>query len=87
VNKLKILFLTSTQRFDDIEDGSDLRRGHPAAHSVFGIPQTINAASFAIVDAVSKANEIPIPGVIDITLGKEFTPSRHMNITPLTMFT
>jgi len=28
---------------DDIEDGSDLRRAHVAAHAVFGVPQTINA--------------------------------------------
>ncbi|KAK4237715.1 isoprenoid synthase domain-containing protein [Achaetomium macrosporum] len=45
-------------RLDDIEDGSDLRRGHPAAHSVFGVPQTINAASFAIVEALRKAHEL-----------------------------
>lgn len=57
-------------RFDDIEDGSDLRRGHPAAHSVFGVPQTINAASCAIVDAISKANELDIPGAVSITLGE-----------------
>ncbi|KAI6116006.1 isoprenoid synthase domain-containing protein [Pisolithus sp. B1] len=32
---------------DDIEDDSDLRRGKPAAHKVYGIPQTINSASYA----------------------------------------
>ncbi|KAI6168638.1 isoprenoid synthase domain-containing protein [Pisolithus thermaeus] len=32
---------------DDIEDDSELRRGKPAAHRVFGIPQTINSASYA----------------------------------------
>ncbi|KAJ7815709.1 isoprenoid synthase domain-containing protein [Mycena olivaceomarginata] len=31
---------------DDIEDGSDLRRGNPVAHSVFGIPRTLNAANY-----------------------------------------
>ncbi|KAI6111948.1 isoprenoid synthase domain-containing protein [Pisolithus croceorrhizus] len=30
-----------------IEDDSDLRRGKPAAHKVYGIPQTINSASYA----------------------------------------
>ncbi|KAK7056051.1 isoprenoid synthase domain-containing protein [Favolaschia claudopus] len=32
---------------DDIEDDSDLRRGKPVAHSVFGAPRTINAATQA----------------------------------------
>ncbi|KAI5981298.1 isoprenoid synthase domain-containing protein [Pisolithus marmoratus] len=32
---------------DDIEDDSDLRRGRPAAHKVYGIPQTINSANYA----------------------------------------
>ncbi|EIM91052.1 terpenoid synthase [Stereum hirsutum FP-91666 SS1] len=30
---------------DDIEDNSDLRRGRPAAHIIYGIPKTINAAN------------------------------------------
>ena len=32
---------------DDIQDGSDLRRGSPAAHRVFGTAQTINSANYA----------------------------------------
>lgn len=52
-----------------MEDGSDLRRGNPAAHAVYGVAQTINAASYAVVDAVAKAREIPIPGAVDIVLG------------------
>lgn len=32
---------------DDIQDGSDLRRGSPAAHRVFGEAQTINSANYA----------------------------------------
>ncbi|KAH7883324.1 isoprenoid synthase domain-containing protein [Phlebopus sp. FC_14] len=31
---------------DDIEDDSELRRGRPAAHKVYGVPQTINAANY-----------------------------------------
>jgi geranylgeranyl pyrophosphate synthase len=58
-------------RLDDIEDGSDLRRGHPAAHGVFGVPQTINAASYAIVEAVRKAHELSstISGSTEIAFG------------------
>ncbi len=32
---------------DDIQDGSDLRRGSPAAHRVFGDAQAINSANYA----------------------------------------
>ena len=32
---------------DDIQDRSDLRRGSPAAHRVFGDAQTINSANYA----------------------------------------
>ena len=56
-------------RLDDIEDGSELRRGYPSTHSVFGVPQTINAGSFAIVDALTKASKMDIPNSLDITLG------------------
>ncbi|KAF9234828.1 terpenoid synthase [Melanogaster broomeanus] len=31
---------------DDIEDGSQLRRGQPVAHRIYGIPQTINTANY-----------------------------------------
>ncbi len=34
-------------RIDDIQDGSELRRGSPAAHCVFGTAQSINSANYA----------------------------------------
>ncbi|KAK2000206.1 terpenoid synthase [Colletotrichum falcatum] len=37
---------------DDIEDGSDLRRGLPATHVVFGTGQAVNSATFLYVQAV-----------------------------------
>lgn len=37
---------TSSLLIDDIEDGSQLRRGQPAAHVVFGMPLTLNAANY-----------------------------------------
>lgn len=32
---------------DDVEDNSELRRGLPVAHAIYGVPQTINAANYA----------------------------------------
>lgn len=39
---------------DDIEDNSTLRRGIPVAHSVFGIPQTINCANYMYFKAMAE---------------------------------
>lgn len=36
---------------DDIQDGSRLRRGAPAAHTVYGIAQTINSANYVYFQA------------------------------------
>jgi geranylgeranyl diphosphate synthase type 3 len=33
-------------RIDDIQDNSILRRGIPAAHTIYGVPSTINAANY-----------------------------------------
>lgn len=33
-------------RVDDIEDNSELRRGIPVAHHIYGTPQTINTANY-----------------------------------------
>jgi geranylgeranyl diphosphate synthase, type III len=38
--------VTHSQRVDDIEDDSQLRRGEPVAHKIYGIPQTINTANY-----------------------------------------
>lgn len=37
---------TTSMLIDDVQDGSHLRRGLPAAHTIYGIPLTINAANY-----------------------------------------
>ena len=39
---------------DDVEDGSNLRRGVPVAHAIFGIAPTINAANYVYFLALEK---------------------------------
>ena len=39
------LFVTGC-RVDDVEDNSQLRRGAPVAHKIYGVPQTINSANY-----------------------------------------
>ncbi|KAJ7635928.1 isoprenoid synthase domain-containing protein [Mycena rosella] len=46
ISKAVNMLHNASLMIDDIEDGSDLRRGNPVAHSVFGIPRTINAANY-----------------------------------------
>ena len=50
----------SSTRIDDIEDGSDLRRGKPAAHIVYGTPKTITSANYVYFLQQEKiVNEFP----------------------------
>ncbi|KAF4209879.1 hypothetical protein CNMCM5878_005018 [Aspergillus fumigatiaffinis] len=47
-----VMLFNSTLLLDDIEDGSTLRRGRPAAHLQFGLSQTVNTATFLHAEAV-----------------------------------
>jgi geranylgeranyl diphosphate synthase, type III len=46
---------------DDIEDNSRLRRGIPVAHSIFGIPNTINCANYVYFLALEKCQALNQP--------------------------
>jgi hypothetical protein len=39
---------------DDVEDNSELRRGTPVAHTIYGVPQTINTANYVYFQAVQE---------------------------------
>jgi len=43
---------------DDIEDNSKLRRGIPVAHSIFGVPTTINTANYVYFLALDKCRSL-----------------------------
>lgn len=47
---------------DDIEDNSELRRGRPVAHKVYGVPQTINTANYVYFLAYQELIEIDTYG-------------------------
>ncbi|KAL9582023.1 MAG: hypothetical protein Q9212_003539 [Teloschistes hypoglaucus] len=46
INRIVELLHNASLLIDDIQDQSKLRRGGPAAHLVFGMAQTINAANY-----------------------------------------
>ncbi|KAJ3481648.1 hypothetical protein NLI96_g7519 [Meripilus lineatus] len=47
IAKVVSMLHTASLLVDDIEDDAQLRRGVPAAHKIYGIPQTINCANYA----------------------------------------
>ncbi|KAJ5802949.1 uncharacterized protein N7503_005399 [Penicillium pulvis] len=57
---------TASLLIDDIQDASQLRRGHPVAHEVFGVAQTINAANYTYFLQQERLNEIGDPRVFHI---------------------
>ncbi|KAJ1917922.1 Geranylgeranyl pyrophosphate synthase [Mycoemilia scoparia] len=46
---------------DDIEDSSDLRRGAPAAHKVYGVPLSINCSCYVYMIALAQISQFRNP--------------------------
>ncbi|KAJ4362289.1 geranylgeranyl pyrophosphate synthetase [Neocucurbitaria cava] len=57
---------TASLLVDDVEDSSLLRRGIPVAHSIFGIPQTINSANYVYFKALQDLLIMNNPTLISI---------------------
>ncbi|OQR93281.1 geranylgeranyl pyrophosphate synthetase [Thraustotheca clavata] len=55
---------------DDIEDNSELRRGQPVAHSIFGVPSTINCANFVFFLALEQCNKLGSQKAMDIYISE-----------------
>ncbi|KAK2593097.1 geranylgeranyl pyrophosphate synthetase [Conoideocrella luteorostrata] len=51
---------------DDVQDSSELRRGFPVAHNIFGVPQTINSANYIYFVALQELQKLNNPGIISI---------------------
>jgi geranylgeranyl pyrophosphate synthase len=51
---------------EDIENNSPLRRGHPAAHMLYGAAQTINAANYLFVEALNTVRLHLRPGCLEV---------------------
>ncbi|KAI0399340.1 geranylgeranyl pyrophosphate synthetase [Xylaria palmicola] len=52
---------TSSLLIDDVEDNSTLRRGLPVAHSIYGMPQTINSANYVYFRALQELQKLSNP--------------------------
>ena len=53
---------------DDIEDGSQLRRGRPATHMIFGVAHTINSAGYLVLDALKRVQMLGDPQCLNIVI-------------------
>ncbi|KAJ1864907.1 hypothetical protein LPJ73_000157 [Coemansia sp. RSA 2703] len=57
---------TSSLMIDDVEDNSDLRRGIPVTHKIYGIPMTINTANYVYFIALQDVLRMNNPDLVDI---------------------
>ncbi|PLW24183.1 hypothetical protein PCASD_04467 [Puccinia coronata f. sp. avenae] len=61
VKRIVGLLHTASLLMDDVEDGSELRRGIPVAHKIYGIPQTINSANYVYFLAYQELSVLQPP--------------------------
>ena len=57
---------TASLLIDDIEDNSKLRRGVPVAHSIYGVPSTLNTANYVYVLALEKCRHLGNIEALDV---------------------
>ncbi|KAJ1978353.1 hypothetical protein H4R34_003234 [Dimargaris verticillata] len=57
---------TASLLIDDVEDDSDLRRGIPVAHKIFGAPATINSANYVYFLALQKVGHMNRPDLVQV---------------------
>ncbi|KAK4241634.1 hypothetical protein C8A03DRAFT_40989 [Achaetomium macrosporum] len=66
ITKVVSMLHTASLLVDDVEDNSQLRRGFPVAHAIFGIPQTINSSNYVYFCALQELQKLKNPKVISI---------------------
>jgi geranylgeranyl diphosphate synthase type 3 len=54
IEEAVLMLHTGSLMIDDIEDHSELRRGKPSAHMVYGTPMTLNSANYVYFVALDK---------------------------------
>ncbi|KAF9168336.1 geranylgeranyl pyrophosphate synthetase [Mortierella sp. AD010] len=66
ITKVVEMLHTASLMIDDIEDDSNLRRGQPVAHKVFGVPATINCANYVYFLALAELSKVQNPSMHSI---------------------
>ncbi|KAJ5904103.1 Phyllocladan-16-alpha-ol synthase [Penicillium tannophilum] len=66
VERVISMLHTASLLVDDIEDNSQLRRGQPVAHSIFGAAQTFNSGNYVYFLALREIQKLNNPQAIEI---------------------
>jgi len=66
ITKITGMLHTASLLVDDVEDSSELRRGIPVAHNIFGTAQTINSANYVYFLALQEISKLGNPRAIDV---------------------
>ncbi|KAI6009882.1 farnesyltranstransferase [Pisolithus marmoratus] len=66
---------------DDIEDSSELRRGRPVAHKIYGVPQTINTANYVYFLAYHELFKMDLYGSVANAYGVVKRPRLNHRLT------
>ncbi|KAH6840594.1 isoprenoid synthase domain-containing protein [Chaetomium sp. MPI-CAGE-AT-0009] len=66
ISKVIDLLHGASLMLDDIEDSSQMRRGKPAAHTVFGTMQTINSAGYRFLEALAEVRKLDSQRCMDV---------------------
>lgn len=66
ITKVVGMLHTASLLVDDVEDSSELRRGVPVAHNIFGTAQTINSANYVYFCALQELLKLQNPRLIEI---------------------
>lgn len=66
ITKVVGMLHTASLLIDDVEDSSNLRRGVPVAHAIFGEAQTINSANYVYFLALKELGKLNNPCAISV---------------------
>ncbi|KZP19372.1 terpenoid synthase [Athelia psychrophila] len=61
ISRVVSMLHSASLLIDDIEDDSQLRRGQPVAHKIYGVPQTINSANYVYFQAYQDLFQLHSP--------------------------
>ncbi|GFG36235.1 hypothetical protein Cfor_01026, partial [Coptotermes formosanus] len=70
VKDMAQMFHYSFLLFDDIQDNSTLRRGIPAAHTIYGVASTISAAIYLLLRGLKRAQDLNHPEAMKVCIEK-----------------
>ncbi|KAI8390084.1 geranylgeranyl pyrophosphate synthase [Blakeslea trispora] len=68
INKVVGMLHNASLMIDDVQDDSDLRRGVPVAHHIYGVPQTINTANYVIFTALQEVMKLNHPEMMNVCI-------------------